>query len=219
MTYYQRYFEKNEDYYSLFRPKVLAMIPRDTQRMLDVGCGQGDLGAAAKQLLGVKEVVGIEMFEAAAEVARSKLDQVIVGDVEHVTLEFPPEYFDCIVCADILEHTRDPWQVLADLRGFLRRDGVLVASIPNLRHIVPILKIVFDRFEYQSEGVLDKTHLRFFTLSTMRKMIHEAGFEIFKISTNRSNSWKFKLLNVFSLGILKEFAVYQYILAARRVGS
>jgi 2-polyprenyl-3-methyl-5-hydroxy-6-metoxy-1,4-benzoquinol methylase len=216
MTSTNLYSEKGSGYFGLVRKEILELIPQGTQRLLDVGCGQGDLGAAAKHSLGVPLVVGIELFQPAAELARTKLDQVIIGDIENVDLQFPPESFDCIVCADVLEHTRDPWQVLENLRKLLHHDGVIIASLPNLRHMVPILKIIFDRFEYQDEGILDKTHLRFFTLRTIRTLFHDSGFAIDKVNSNRSRSWKFKLLNVFSLGILKEFAIYQYILVARR---
>jgi len=197
MTSKQLYAEKEDSYYSLVRFDILDLIPKMVKHLLDVGCGSGDLGIAAKQQLGVQEVVGIEFYEPAALVAQTKLDRVILEDIEQLTLDLPKGHFDCIVCADVLEHTKDPWQVLRNLRHFLRDDGVFIASLPNIRHIVPILKIIFDRFEYEESGILDKTHLRFFTLHTIRQLFNETGYQIQHVRTNRSISWKFNLLIFF----------------------
>ncbi len=127
----EMYSEKSEAYYGLVRHDVLALIPAGTKRILDVGCGNGDTGFAAKHLHGAQEVVGIEFFDSAANVAKGKLDKVVTGDIEHLDLDFPESYFDCIICADVLEHTRDPWEVLKKLRRYLDDHGVLIASIPN----------------------------------------------------------------------------------------
>lgn len=80
-----------------------------------------------------------------------------MGDVETMELAFPPGYFDCILYADVLEQLRDPWALLRRLRLLLSPIGVLVASIPNLRHACVLAKIIFDRFEYEPSGILDRT--------------------------------------------------------------
>jgi 2-polyprenyl-3-methyl-5-hydroxy-6-metoxy-1,4-benzoquinol methylase len=208
--------EKSDKYFSLFRSEIYDLIPRGTLRLLDVGCGTGELGQAAKIQLGVQEVIGIEIHEPVARIAGSKLDKVILGDVEQLQLDFEPGYFDCIVCADVLEHTIDPWQLLRRLSNLLSGDGSFIASIPNIRHIVPILKILFDRLEYEESGILDKTHLRFFTLHTAKKMLTDAGFDIQHMIRSRSNSWKFRAANAISFGLFREFSVYQYIFLANK---
>jgi ubiquinone/menaquinone biosynthesis C-methylase UbiE len=211
------YAEKDSTYYASVRQDVVDLIPETSKRLLDVGCASGDTGAAAKRRLGPQcEVVGIEFYEPAALAARNRLDRVIIGDIEQLTLDFPDNYFDCVLCADVLEHTKNPWDVLNTLRRFLANDGVLIASLPNLRHVVPILKIIFTRFEYDESGILDKTHLRFFTLHTIRQMFHQTGYEIERITANRSVSWKFTLLNLFSFGLMRQFSIYQYVLLARK---
>jgi 2-polyprenyl-3-methyl-5-hydroxy-6-metoxy-1,4-benzoquinol methylase len=141
---------------------------------------------------------------------------VITGDIEDLNLDFPEGYFDCILCADVLEHTKNPWEVLRKLYGYLDDEGILIASIPNIRHIVPILKILFDRFEYEESGILDKTHLRFFTLHTMKQMFEENGYRITRIESNRSSSWKFWLLNLFSIGLMRQLSIYQYVIVAQK---
>src|SRR6185503_4542900 len=157
------YGAKERAYYGLVRKELVDLIPMGTKRLLDVGCGEGDTALEAKRRFGL-EVVGIELHAPAAAIAATKLNRVIVGDVEQVEIDYPERHFDCILCADVLEHTKDPWEVLRRLRRYLSDGGVLIASISNLRHISPVMKILLDRFEYQDSGILDRTHLRFFTL-------------------------------------------------------
>ncbi len=199
------------DYYSIVREDILALIPQGVHRLLDVGCGTGATAVAAKEACGVREAIGIEFYEPAAREAARKLDKVLTGDVETLALDFPRGYFDCILCADVLEHTRDPWNVLKKLRDYLRDDGVLIASIPNIRNIVPLVKIVADRFEYEDSNILDKTHLRFFTLHTIKLLFRETGFVITRILPERYRSWKFTLFNVATLGLLWPFSIYRYL--------
>jgi O-antigen biosynthesis protein len=208
---------KPNEYFNAFRKDILGLIPPETKRMLDVGCGNGTTALMAKEHLEIQEVIGIEFFEPAAKVAKGKLDAVILGDIEKIELDFPTGYFDCIICADILEHLIDPWYVINKLKEHLTKDGVMILSLPNLRHIVPILKIITNRFEYEESGILDRTHLRFFTLYTIREMLSKAGFKIDKLDSKKSISLKFKLLNLFSFGFLRPFSIYQYIIVAKKM--
>ena len=210
------YAEKSDVYYEDPRPEMVRLIPASTKRLLDVGCGNGLFSWNLKKKIGIEEVVGIEYFEDAAAKAVERLDKVLAGDVELMNLDFEENYFDCIICADILEHLKNPWSVLNNLVGFLSPNGRMIISLPNLRHIVPVLKIIFDRFDYEESGVLDKTHLRFFTLSSMKKMFNEAGLTIERIESNRSVSLKFRIANILSLGAFKPFTVYQYIFVLRK---
>ena len=211
------YQTKDESYYQAIRHDVIGMIPRGTERVLEVGCSNGATLAHARKTLGLAEVVGIEPYEPAAAVAAGRVDRVIVGDVEKMEgLDYPENYFDCIICADVLEHLRDPWSTLAMLRRYLSDDGVLLASIPNIRHIVPLLKIIRDRLEYEEHGILDQTHLRFFTLHTMRKMFEDAGFKVERVETNRSRSALFTMINVLTLGLGRGFSVFQYRLVCSK---
>ena len=216
MTSLELYNEKNEKYYNLIRNDILELVPQETKKILDVGCGTGVTSFAAKQFFGVNEIIGIELFKPAAEIAKKKLDKVITGDIEDIDLSFPENYFDCIICADVIEHTRNPWGVLKKLHRYLNDNGVLIASIPNIRHIVPILKIIFNRFDYQESGVLDKTHLRFFSLYTIKNLFRTTGYRIIQIRTRRSRSWKFNLMNIFSLGLLRPFSISEYIIAVKK---
>ncbi|MBI1804263.1 MAG: class I SAM-dependent methyltransferase [Ignavibacteria bacterium] len=214
-----RGFIKNfsgKNYYGHVRPEIITLVPDGTQRVLDVGCGEGGSAAAIKTLPGVQEVMGIEFVEQAAQVASSRLDRVIVGDIETLELDFPVGYFDCIICADVLEHCKDPWAVLRKLHVYLASDGVMIASIPNLRNLVPLIKIVCNRWEYEDEGILDRTHLRFFTSRTMLDMFRTTGYLPKIAGSQVFGDLKFRLLRLLSLGLLKPFSVFRYIIVAKK---
>jgi ubiquinone/menaquinone biosynthesis C-methylase UbiE len=210
------YDEKGLEYFDLIRDEVICLIPAGTRRLLDVGCGAGATARAAKEKLGIEEIWGIESVEQAAAKARERLDRVIVGDAESIQVPAPDGYFDVLLCADFLEHTRDPWQTLEKLARWLAPQGALIVSLPNLRHLRPLVHIVLDRFEYEESGILDRTHLRFFTRSSMRSLIEGAGFTIERETSNRSRSLRYDAAVALTLGLLKPFTVYQYLFLARR---
>lgn len=163
-------------YYEHARPDVQAMVPIHARIVLDVGCGAGRLGAALRSA--GRRVIGIELDPAQAARARACLDEVLVGDVETMALPFRPGTFDCIVCADVLEHLRNPWQFLARCRALLKPDGALVVSIPNIQFIGVLGELAQGRFTYRPAGILDRTHLRFFTKTEFDRGLQRAGFAV-----------------------------------------
>ncbi len=212
------YEEKNGNYYSLIRHDLIQMIEGNNNKILDVGCGDGQTGWALKKSGKAEEVVGIELVEGPAKRAENRLDKVIHGDVEKITLSFQPEYFDYIILGDVVEHLIDPWRVIKQLSQFLSRDGCLIASIPNIGYW-RVLKdlILFDKWEYQKEGILDKGHLRFFTKKSMVEMMRDAGFEVESIKARRSPGTKARLFNLVTLGIFRKFFESAYIIKGRKM--
>jgi len=198
-------------YYSNVRSEILELIPTAARRLLDVGCGFGAMGAEAKRR-GVVSVYGIEINEHAAQQARKVLDDVVVGNVEH--LEIPWAGFDCIVCADVLEHLANPWQALRRLRDHLAPSGMVIASVPNVAQHHVVRQLVAGRFDYVNSGILDRTHLRFFTKSTIEKMFSDCGYGVASVNELRGETWKDKLLRVASLGRLSHLTVGQYLVIA-----
>jgi len=118
---------------------------------LVIGCAAGHLGRRLKEL-GTKEVVGVEIDPEIAEEAKHYLDHVIVGDIEELSLPFSPQSFDCIICADVLEHLRNPGRILNRLREYLSDNGVLIASVPNVRYLGVINHLVEGNWSYQDSG-------------------------------------------------------------------
>lgn len=167
-----------DEYFEFTRPELRALVPQTARRVLDVGCGAGALGAALKAERPGLEVVGLEGFPEAAERARARLDDVYHLDLDALdALPADAGTFDAMVFGDVLEHLRDPARLLRTLRGALAPDGVIVCSIPNVKHwtvVMPLL--VHDRWEYQDAGLLDRTHVHFFTLEEIDRMLKECGF-------------------------------------------
>jgi 2-polyprenyl-3-methyl-5-hydroxy-6-metoxy-1,4-benzoquinol methylase len=167
-----RYFERT-------RPELRALVPAAARRVLDVGCGGGALGAALKAERGC-EVVGLEGFPEAAERARERLDHVLCLDLESLDA-LPPALgrFDAIVFGDVLEHLRDPERLIRTLLPALGAEGVVVCSIPNVRHwSVVYALLVDDRWTYDDCGLLDRTHVHFFTFWEMVDMLAATGLEV-----------------------------------------
>ncbi|MBW0017764.1 MAG: class I SAM-dependent methyltransferase [Mycobacterium sp.] len=169
------------EYYGHKRPEMLRFIPEDARRVLELGCGEGVFSAQLKRGRGA-EVWGIEYNEQAARRAGEHLDQVLAGDANDRIAELPDKYFDAVICNDVLEHLIDPRDTLTRLRGKLKPDGVVVASIPNIRYLPALGKVVFRRdFPQEDFGIFDRTHLRFFTRSSIVRMFEDAGFAVQRI--------------------------------------
>jgi len=164
-------------YYECARPELLELIPRSAGRVLDVGCGAGRLGEALKARQPAS-VVGIEVNPGAATCARPRLDQVFEGDVEVLDVNFTEGSFDCIVCGDVIEHLRDPARFLRRARSWLGPDGRVIASVPNVRHHSVVSSLLEGNWTYEPAGLLDETHLHFFTRRDMVDLFERAGFHI-----------------------------------------
>lgn len=167
-----------DNYYGSERGDIIELIPPGTKRILDVGCGFGLMGKKLKDKLGAVEVVGLEMEESAAEVAKKNLDKIIAGNVEDIKLPFGSGYFDCLVYGEVLEHLKDPWKILKEHARCLKKGGYCIASLPNISHYSIIQDLLKDRWDYKDSGILDSTHLRFFTINGIRKMFTGAGYVI-----------------------------------------
>lgn len=196
-------------YFTNPRDDVLAFLPDDAQIVLDVGCAAGAFGAQLK-MRGMT-VWGIEVNAAQAGIAETVLDRVLVGSVE-VCLENVPEGFvDCIFCNDVLEHLLDPWAVVQRLVTRLRSGGTFVCSIPNIRH-VSVLKALLQEgtWDYQDAGIRDKTHLRFFTASSMRALLTGAGLEVVEQKGINPQAMPFKF-RMLAKVVSKESGQMQFI--------
>jgi SAM-dependent methyltransferase len=166
-----------DGYYDEPRPEVAACVPSHVRYVVDVGCGSGAFGRALKARRPHIQVRGIEPTAEQAEKAKLVLDDVHVGVAEE---PFPTTWPkpDCFIFSDVLEHMLDPWKTIRTYRDQLQAGGVMVASIPNVAHRSVIEGLLKHRWDYADHGILDRTHLRFFTRETAIDMFEQAGLSI-----------------------------------------
>jgi GT2 family glycosyltransferase/tetratricopeptide (TPR) repeat protein/2-polyprenyl-3-methyl-5-hydroxy-6-metoxy-1,4-benzoquinol methylase len=213
-------------YFSHVRPEVLSLVPDSALRVLDIGCGAGCLGEALKARQNAT-VVGIELDKSAAALARNRLDDVLVGNVETLDPGFEDGTFDAIVCGDILEHLREPEQLLRRVKAWLTPEGRLIASIPNVRHHSVIRSLLAGNWTYESAGLLDRDHVRFFTRREVEKLFFRAEFDIEVLGfvegpddaegmPRRTDEVRIGRLNVSGISAAEadEFHAYQYLIRA-----
>jgi GT2 family glycosyltransferase/2-polyprenyl-3-methyl-5-hydroxy-6-metoxy-1,4-benzoquinol methylase len=223
-----RLLEKDPLYFDFSRPEILALIPTSARSVLDIGCGAGAMGRSLKRRQQAK-VVGIELQQAAAAIAKRRLDAVIERNIEDAGLAFEPGEFDCVVCADVLEHLRRPAEVLARIRRWLSPDGILVMSVPNTRHHSVISSLIDGNWTYEAAGLLDDDHVRFFTRREVEKLIERSGFVTDQfhgtsgpgyedwVANGQPGDVRIGGLQIVGLApeVAAEFFVYQFLVTAR----
>ena len=207
---------KPEDYYSNARPEMDRFIPSTARRILDVGCGEGRFGQRLKEKLNV-EVWGVELVPLAADVARDRLDRVFCGDIMQQLVHIRDHFFDCIIFNDVIEHLVDPYRVLIAIKQKLTREGVVICSIPNIRYFRNLFDLaVRGEWRYQDSGVLDKTHLRFFTKKSIVQMFESLGYRITRLEgINPTPSWRVRLFNLITLGFFGDTPYLEFACVAQ----
>ncbi len=208
------YQDKDQSYYSGVRNDVVRLVPDGPNRVLELGCSKGYTLLKIKEAGKARELVGIDIME--EEASHRGLDAYFTSDGGTLSIDYPPGYFDVIICADVLEHLINPWQTVQTLHHHLKEGGMLIASIPNIRYYGILLKIVGKGdFAYASDGgILDNTHLRFFCKKNMLDLFEVAGFTVAKIQFKLP--FIKKVLNLVTFGIFEQFFVKQYLLVARK---
>jgi len=189
----RRFEEKwgfNTSYHSSIRYDAINLIDQSESRknlyVLEVGCGCGATILEIKYLFPGAKVFGIEANQSAAEMARSFAD-IKTGDVENMNIDYPNDYFDYILLSDILEHMINPWEFLVKIKKYLKPAGYIITGIPNVMHFSVILELFKGNWDYTDKGILDKDHLRFFTLKSIRDMFEKSGYAINQINAQTSS--------------------------------
>jgi trans-aconitate methyltransferase len=186
---------ENQDgnhYFDFWNEPLFNLIETAPRRVLELGCAGGMFGAKVKEKFPAANVLGIEANRAAAAKAATRLDRVVCSRLE--ALDFAaaglhPGELDLVIAADILEHLVNPWDLLVKLKAFLTPDAVLLASIPNVRNLELLTGLTLaGHWDYQERGLLDVTHLRFFTFDSMRRMFEDTGYAIEGFATTLSRS-------------------------------
>lgn len=158
------------------------MLAHPPRTLLDIGCASGLLGNAVKTRNPGCRTIGIEPNEATAKLASTNLDKVLCGKFEDFNLEaegIPLGSVDTVVAADVLEHMYDPWHVMTGLKPYLSKDAQLILSIPNTRHLGLMKNLIDDgQWTYTEKGLLDITHIRFFTLGEIGHFLAQTGYRM-----------------------------------------
>lgn len=168
-------------YHAHARSELFEHALHPPRVLLDIGCAAGATGAWAKRQYPGCVAYGIELNRAAANVASQVLDRVWIGKFEEIDFEkegISKGSIDTVVVADVLEHMYNPWQVLVGLKPWLSPDAQILASIPNVRNLVLMQDLANGYWKYEPEGLLDVTHIRFFTLKEVKKFFYETGFHL-----------------------------------------
>lgn len=161
-TWYLYDTPPNQDICSMVQPN---------KRVLDIGCATGRIAELLKKEKNCF-VVGIEVNKEMAEIAKKRCNKVIIENAETVKkIDFPKGYFDIIIFADVLEHCSNPGEILTNLRGYLSDEGYILISVPNVANWEIRLKLLMGKFDYKGGTILDTGHLKFFTLSSITRLI------------------------------------------------
>jgi 2-polyprenyl-3-methyl-5-hydroxy-6-metoxy-1,4-benzoquinol methylase len=214
------YENKNKKYFSNPRIDLISLIPEnENNKILEIGAGSCDTLIEIKKNKLAKEVVGVELMKLEdSQQENPLLDRLIFGNIEEIELGLPESYFDVILCGDVLEHLVDPWTVLKKLHKYLKQNGVIIISVPNIREYHILYKIlVLKDFRYDNYGILDRTHLRFFCKKNIINLLDKSLFtivsanSIFKLSKNIT---KKKIIDWCTFGLLRDFITAQYVIVA-----
>ena len=157
---------------------------KENQKILDIGCGTGLLDKEIKKKNNI--VYGIDISKERLKIAKKRLDRVFRQDVNQINI--PSHKFDVLIFADILEHLENPLLLLRTSKKYLKKDGYIIVSIPNVVVWNIRLKFLFGSFTYKESGTLDKSHLRFFTKKTALELVNNAGYKIKKVDTTPNMS-------------------------------
>jgi 2-polyprenyl-3-methyl-5-hydroxy-6-metoxy-1,4-benzoquinol methylase len=166
------------DYYSQIKDWMLPMIKDGPNVIMDLGCASGVLGERLIEVGKAKTMYGVEMFESAAQKAAKTYVKVHVGDAEAMKFDYDT-IFDYVTCGDILEHLKDPYTMVSNIYKWLKPGGEIFVCLPNVRNYHVLIDLIFrGKWEYVSAGIMDRTHLRFFTRSSLQTLVRGGGFEV-----------------------------------------
>lgn len=170
---------KHESYYQGARPEVAPFLPDHYTRVLEIGCGNG----AFRQLMTADcEYWGVEPMESAAREADQRLHKVIHGTFEVAYPQLPDHYFDLVICNDVIEHLPDHEDFLRKIKDKMTPGGQLIGSVPNVRYYKNLFAVVVKKdWRYTAKGILDSTHLRFFTRKSLLRSFRANGFQSEKL--------------------------------------
>jgi 2-polyprenyl-3-methyl-5-hydroxy-6-metoxy-1,4-benzoquinol methylase len=209
------YLSKRSSHFTNARCDYVSELPSNRDaRILEVGCGCGETGALALAEGKCGSYYGVEMCQAAAEMAQKRLTEIVVGDIEQLELPWISETFDALILSEVLEHLADPWATLRKLRRTLRPGGLVFASSPNISHYRTIAMLLRGDWSLTDCGLMDRTHLRWFTPKTYRQMFASCGYVVDCVREHQPLTRKAGAVNALTLGRFKHLFMGQVDLRA-----
>ncbi|MDD2451419.1 MAG: class I SAM-dependent methyltransferase [Sulfurovum sp.] len=167
---------KHPIYYDGTRAEIVDFLPKKYLKVLEIGCGKGGFRTNLSKNC---EYWGVEPYVPSANTAKQKLDKVLVGTFEQMLSVLPDNYFDLVICNDVIEHMPDHHQFYKDIKSKCVHNAYMIGSLPNVRYIVNLYHLLVKKeWRYEEEGILDRTHLRFFTLKSIEADFIDAAFNI-----------------------------------------
>lgn len=183
---------KSQSYYSLHRREMLQFLPLNYLRVLEVGCGEGSFRFNLDTSC---EYWAIEANDVSAKLASKIIYKVFHGKYEEVYEQLPDNYFDLVICNDVIEHMCDHEHFLISVKKKMTKESCLVGSVPNIRHIHALTELLFRKdWRYVEQGIFDKTHLRFFTEKSLKTVFSNCGWSIENLKGINPQSYEDNLL-------------------------
>lgn len=203
------------NYYSNARREIASLLPARIESVLEVGCGEGQTLLWLKNEHAVSACHGVEILADVARIGQSNGLDIAVLDIEADELPFHDPY-DLILCLDVLEHLRDPWNILPRLLIRLKPDGSVIISLPNISHLSVLSGIILKNdWHYENAGILDKTHLRFFTKKSAIRLFNTSGLRVIQCKAKFARKTH-RNINFLTFGLFEKFLAYQYIFLAKK---
>lgn len=212
------YKDKDKSYFDHSRKELLKYVPEKIKKVLDVGCASGNFGKMLKEFYHC-EVWGVEPDTLSAGIAGTKIDHVI-NSFFGPDIKIPSvNKFDCIFFNDVLEHLPHPEEALKLASNYLETNGCIVASIPNIRYYPVILSLLrYKDFKYSDAGVMDKTHLRFFTKKSIIRLFEDCNFKVETIEGINKHTYKYlEIANLLSFNNLEDMRYPQFAVVATKI--
>jgi SAM-dependent methyltransferase len=207
----------SHSYYRHVRSEIAPLLPPTANRILDAGCGAGVTSAWLKTIYPNAYTIGLEgNAELQAELARNVDETHIVNLNDPLPNVGAP---DLVLLLDVLEHLPHPEQLLARLVTEMSPEATVIVSLPNVAHLSVAARLfLFGRFDYRDEGILDRTHMRFFYKDSALALLRDAGLEVVKGLLSGLQGRKARLMDCVTLGLIRHRLTVQYLFAARRLG-
>lgn len=212
------YAEKTVEYFSRARTEIEPLLPKKSShplRALEIGCSEGHTLEWLKKTGHCNWAAGVEPY-AELRASPGVVDQFFKLDIEKTLPDLPPGSIDLILCLDVLEHLVNPWETIRRLDSLLKPGGLWIISVPNIRNYHILMDLAFKgKFNYAESGILDRTHLRFFTHASAIDLAESAGAKVTQELGTETNRWQKRLLSACGLG---DLLAKQFILAAKKPG-